>query len=428
LALPLDGYPDTHYARTRDAEPARPPVEGSHQAEVCVIGGGLAGISTALGLAERGRSVALIEASRLGFGASGRNGGFLGAGFALGGRKIEARIGRAATVALFRRTQAAVALVAERARRYQIACDLRQEGHMLVSWFDDRDGLVEHQAWLAGTYGVETGFWPRERLREAYRTTRYFDGLLNPAGYQFHPLNYALGAARAAEARGARVFEGTPATALERAGAGWRVRAPGGTIEARHVVVACGGYIGRFAPRIARGVLPIATYVIVTEPLGERLDEAIRVPYATSDTRFAQDYYRRLSDTRLLWGGRISVRDAPAAEVQRFMLRDLVRVFPQLKGARVEAGWGGLMSYARHKMPQIGPLEPGLWYAQAFGGHGMATTTLAGELIAAAIAEGDDGYKAIEEPFGLGWAGGLAGLAVAQSHYWTYRFRDWLRS
>ncbi|MEX2649619.1 MAG: FAD-dependent oxidoreductase, partial [Alphaproteobacteria bacterium] len=133
-------------------------------------------------------------------------------------------------------------------------------------------------------------------------------------------------------------------------------------------------------------------------------------------------------DTRLLWGGRVSVRDAPPEAVSRFMLRDLARVFPQLAGAKVETGWGGLMSYARHRMPQIGRLEPGLWYAQAFGGHGMGTTTFAGELIARAIAEGDEDYKRVDETFGLVWAGGKAGLAWAQTTYWAYRLRDWLRS
>lgn len=421
------GYPDTHYARTRTTAPRRPRLEGAHQAAVCVVGAGLAGASTALGLAERGRDVVLLEARRIGFGASGRNGGFLGAGFALNGKRMAERIGIERTKALYARSREAVALVARRVERYQIACGLRQTGHMLASWFDDRPGIEDNQAWLAATHGTVTEFWPRERLRDSYRTRRYFDGLYNPAGYQFHPLDYAIGGVRAAEANGVRAFEDSPAKGLARRGAGWRVTTPTGTVDAEHVVVACGGYIGAFAPRIGRAILPIATYVIVTEPLGSRLDEAIRVPYATSDTRFAQDYYRRLDDTRLLWGGRVSVRDAPPAAVQRFLLRDLLRVYPQLEGARVETGWGGLMSYARHRMPQVGRIESGLWYAQAFGGHGMGTTTLAGELVAGAIADGDDGYRAIDEAFGLVWAGGPVGLAYAQMTYWAYRLRDWLR-
>ncbi|MGH6719861.1 MAG: NAD(P)/FAD-dependent oxidoreductase, partial [Alphaproteobacteria bacterium] len=341
----LPGHALRAHAGRRPAPP-RPALEGVQRAEVCVIGGGLAGVNAALGLAERGRDVALIEAKRIGFGASGRNGGFLNAGFALPGRRLVARIGLERTRRLYAMTQDAVALVAARVERYRIACELARTGHMLASWFDDPAAIAAHRAWLADNYGVATELWPRERLREAYRTTRYFDGLYNPAGYQFHPLNYTLGVVGAAEAHGARLFERTPARGLERYGAGWRVITEHGAIDAEHVVVACGGYIGRFAPRIGRAILPIATYIIVTEPLGNRIDEVISVPYATFDDRFAQDYYRRLGDTRILWGGRISVRDAPSEAVQRFMLADLVRVYPQLRGVRVETGWGGLMSYA----------------------------------------------------------------------------------
>lgn len=422
------GYPDTHYARTRNPDAARPPLAGAVEAEVCVVGAGLAGASTALGLAERGRSVVLVEARRVGFGASGRNGGFLNAGFALSGGALIRRVGLERARRLRALTKDAVDLIARRVETYQIVCGLERTGHMLVSWFDDRAAIEAYRDEIAETWGIESEFWPRERVRESYRTTRYFDGLYNPTGYQFHPLNYALGVVAAAEARGTRVHEDTPARAIERQGAAWRVTTPSGTVAARHVVVACGGYMGRFMPRLGRAILPIATYVIVTEPLGARIDEAIRVRYATYDDRFAQDYYRRLPDTRLLWGGRISVRDATPEAVQHFMLNDLVKVFPQLRGARVETGWGGMMSYARHRMPQIGQVEPGLWYAQAFGGHGMGTTTLAGELVAAAIAEGDYTYRLIDDAYGLDWAGGPAGLAYAQATYWAYRLRDWFRS
>jgi len=421
-------YPDTYYARTRNDGRGRPSLHGDLTVDACVIGGGLAGANAALGLTERGRSVALIEAKRIGFGASGRNGGFLNAGFSLPGSALIKRVGLDRARALRALAEDAVALIARRVEAYQIVCGLEQTGHMLVSWFDDRAAIEGYRAELARNFGVETEIWPRERVRESYRTARYFDGLYNPKGYQFHPLNYVLGVVGAAEARGVRVHEDSPAMAVEPHGGGWRVATANGSVTARDVVVACGGYIGGLTPHIGRAILPIATYVIVTEPLGARIDEAIRVRYATYDDRFAQDYYRRLPDTRLLWGGRISVRYAPPAAVQRFMLRDLLRVFPQLAGVRVEAAWGGLMSYARHRMPQVGRLETGLWYAQAFGGHGMDTTTMAGELIAAAIAEGDDTYRRIDDTFGLDWAGGPAGLAYAQMTYWRYRFRDWLRS
>jgi len=419
-------YPDTHYARTRTQDALRPPLAGEVEADVCVVGGGLAGLSTALGLAERGKRVALVEARRFGFGASGRNGGFLGAGYALHGPDLVARMGLQDARWAFGLTQKAVALVGERTRRYAIACDLEQTGHMWAAWFDAPDETKKRKAWMAETFGVELEHWPRERMREAYRTARYHEGLYNPAGCQFHPLNYALGVARAAESHGARLYEGSPAVALERQGARRAVRTPGGRVVAEHVVVAGGGYLRGLDARISGAVLPIATYVGTTEPLGNRIGDALRVRYATSDTRWSFDYYRRLADTRILWGWGVSARRGEPAGLAGHTRRGLLRVFPQLAGVRIETAWGGLMSYARHRMPQVGELEPGLWYAQAFGGHGMGTTTVAGELLAAAIAHKDDAWRRFAR-FGLDRAWGLAGSAVAQATYWTYRLKDALK-
>jgi gamma-glutamylputrescine oxidase len=166
---------------------------------------------------------------------------------------------------------------------------------------------------------------------------------------------------------------------------------------------------------------------MVTEPLGERLEQAIRAPWGVSDDRTAQDYYRPLADGRLLWGGLVSCFKQPPRRLAEVMRRCMLRVYPQLDGVRIETAWDGLMGYARHKMPQIGQLSPGVWYAMGFGGRGMATTTMAGELVAGAIAEGDERYR-LFAPFGLGFAGGPLGPAVAQTVYWSYQLKDWLRS
>jgi gamma-glutamylputrescine oxidase len=177
---------------------------------------------------------------------------------------------------------------------------------------------------------------------------------------------------------------------------------------------------------VDRAVLPIATYVMVTEPLGERLSAAIATPAAVYDTRFAFDYYRALPDTRLLWGGRISVHDRSPKAVTRLLRRDLARVYPQLADARIDHAWSGLMSYARHQMPQIGSDGDGLWWAQAFGGHGLAPTTAAGELLAAAIADGDPGWREFAG-FGLVESWRPLGYGAAQASYWWSQLKDRLR-
>jgi gamma-glutamylputrescine oxidase len=210
---------------------------------------------------------------------------------------------------------------------------------------------------------------------------------------------------------------------LQREGAGFIVHTPQGAVDARHVVMAGGGYARNVHAKVERAVLPIATYVMATEPLGARLQDAIDTRAAVYDTRFAFDYYRPLPDTRILWGGRISVRDRAPEAIARLLRRDLLKVYPQLHDVRIDYAWGGLMSYARHKMPQIGRGADGVWHAVGFGGHGMAPTTVSGELLAAAIA----GERPVPEAFaafGLTPAYGALGLAAAQLTYTAMQTRD----
>jgi gamma-glutamylputrescine oxidase len=198
-------------------------------------------------------------------------------------------------------------------------------------------------------------------------------------------------------------------------------------VRADHVVFCLSGYIDGLHPQLARATLPVATYVMLTEPIPkERLESAIRAPYGVSDTRFAGDYYRPLPDGRILWGGRVSSATAPQRLLRR-LLGDMYKVYPQLEGIAGEVAWPGTMGYARHKMPQIGELEPGVWYNQGFGGAGICATTVGGEAIAAAIA-GEDERIRLFEPFGLDYAGGRLGPAVAEAIYAWWRLRDWIRA
>ncbi|KRA50579.1 FAD-binding oxidoreductase [Pseudoxanthomonas sp. Root630] len=414
----------SYYLATAAPSRAHAPLKGRREAAVCVIGGGFAGLNTALGLAERGvGDVVLLEAKTPGFGASGRNGGFVFGGFSRGEDALFRELGPDRANALYGGTVQAVELIRERIRRYAIECEPTEQGVIWANWFKDGGVLRERQSLLARHYDTHWTWWSREELRTRVHSARYHDGLFEPQGFHFHPLNYATGLARAAADAGVAVHADSPAVSLERIGGVWHVRTPEGEIQAAQVVLACGGYLAGLRARVDAGVLPIATYVMVTSPLGSRMSEVLQTGAAIYDTRFAFDYYRPLPDTRILWGGRISVLDRSPAAVRRLLYRDMLKVFPQLEGIGVDYAWSGLMSYARHQMPQIGQVEPGLWLAQAFGGHGVAPTTFAGEVLAAAIAEGDGRWREFAD-YGLVSALKPAGFLGAQLSYWWAESRD----
>lgn len=413
-----------YYAATLGEAPDWPALAENVNANVCIVGGGFAGLNTALGLAERGMSdVVLLEARTPGFGASGRNGGFVFGGFSRGEEALLRELGPTRAPALYRGTTAAVELIRQRIAGYGIACDDTQTGVLWANWFADASVLRERQRLLRERFDVEWQWLPRDELRGQVLSRRYHDALYEPQGFHFHPLKYAQGIARAAAGRGVAVHADSPALSLRRSGQDWTVATPRGKVHARHVVLACGGYLAGLDRRVDAGVMPIATYVMVTEPLGARMDEILRTRAAVYDTRFAFDYYRPLPDSRLLWGGRISVRDRSPSAVRDLLRNDLLKVFPQLDGIGIDRAWSGLMSYARHQMPQIGQVEPGLWHAQAFGGHGVAPTTFAGEVVASAIAEDDVRWREFAD-YGLVSALKPAGYVAAQLSYWWAEFKD----
>jgi gamma-glutamylputrescine oxidase len=417
-------HADTYYAATRREPDDHPPLAGDARARVVVVGGGYAGLATALGLAERGgEGVTLLEGQSIGFGASGRNGGFVFGGFSLGEAALRAQVGADTARWMYQLTRDAARTIRKRIDDYAIACDPVDAGVIWANWFDDPEVLESRRRLLSEHFGVDWTPIGASALREQLRTARYHGGLFEADAFHVHPLNLALGLARAAHQRDVRVHANSAVSAIERHQGRWRVRTPSGTVDADQVVIAGGGYVSGLVPALHRALLPIATYVAVSEPLGERLAEAIRTRAAIYDTRFAFDYYRALPDTRLLWGGRISILNRSPAAVARLLKKDIARVYPQLGDVRIDHAWSGLMSYARHEMPQLGQLLPGLWYAQAFGGHGVATTTAVGELLAAGIADGDDGWRRFA-PFGLTRTWRPFGFIGAQATYSWLQARD----
>ncbi len=419
--------PLSYYRATATPYTAFAPLQGRQDARIAIIGGGYAGLNTALGLAERGvGDVVLLEREQVGFGASGRNGGFVFAGYSLGEQSLVDQLGTARAQALFKHTIEGVQRIRRRVAEYQIPCDAVDEGVIWTNWFRDPRVLRQRQQLLADHYGVQWEWLAQAELRDLIRSERYFDGLFERDALHLHPLNYAIGLAAAAAAQGVRIHEQSGVRRLRRDGLRWCIETAHGSLHVDQVVLACGGYLAGLEQKIDRSILPIATYVMVTEPLGDRLGECLHTRAAIYDSRFAFDYYRPLVDGRLLWGGRISIRNRSPEAVRRLLRQDMLRVFPSLKDVGIDYAWSGLMSYARHQMPQIGGRDDGLWWAQAFGGHGLSSTCAAGELLAAAIAEGDEGWKAFAD-YGLPSTYRPFGYLAAQASYWRAEFNDWFK-
>jgi gamma-glutamylputrescine oxidase len=410
---------ETWYEATAERGPPRPALSGTVEAEVCVIGGGLAGLTLARELAGAGRPVVLLEARRLAHGASGRNGGSVSHGFAEDIDAVAARLGLESAQQLFRLSAGGTAYVAQ-----QIAegdPSIRMGEGSIVAWrTNDMAGgrrLVER---MQRDYGLSLELIGREELRLLLRSERYYLGIRNSESFHIHPLRYALMLASRAEAAGAKLHEQTPALAITREGGGWRVTTPGGAVRARHVALCVSALDRRLHRFTGRAILPIATYMIATERLKQ---DAITTRAMISDTRRASDYYRLSNDGRILWGARITTRVTAPQRLGEMLRQDLISVYPQLGRPRVRYAWAGLMGYALHKMPLIGRDHDGIWYATAFGGHGLNTTAMGGMLLARAITEGDDEYRRFAA-FGPRWAMGKLGLAGVQGTYWWMQLRD----
>ena len=410
------------YRETALPQPAYPPLEEEAAAEVCVVGGGLAGLTTALELARRGRSVRLLEARRIAWGASGRNAGFVLPGFALDMERIAARVGLPAAQALYRLSAEGAGYVRAHLAARNPAIEMGR-GFLLAMRSADADGARRLAEGLARDYGRETEVWDHERTRAVLSSRRYHAALHDPAGFHIHPLNYAASLAAAAAEAGALLHEASPALSLERRGGVLRVATPAGAVAAESVVLCTSGYGRGLAPALDRAVVPVATYIAVTPPLGEMLDLAVQSEAAIADTRRAGDYYRRVGGDRLLWGGRITTRQSEPRRLGALLGADMAAVYPQLDGVAMEQAWSGLMGYCLHKMPLIGQIAPGLWTATAFGGHGLNTTAMAGCLLAAALAEGDDSWRRFAA-FAPRWAGGPFARPGLQLAYWGMQLRD----
>ena len=421
-ATDTTAYGRSWYAATMVDTPQRPQLTLDLDVDLCVIGGGLAGLTTAREVVRRGWSVVVLEAGRIAAAASGRNTGFVLPGFAAAPDSIIARVGFTQAKDLWALSQAGLEYVRNAVRDDAMSGVGVENGWLYLSKTGDDDAFM-HRVGLLGELGCEIEGWPTDRVRSVLHSERYFHAIHYPQAIHIHPLNYALGLAAAAERDGARIFEHTPVLSVDPAGVRKRVVTPAARLRANHVVLAGNVQLGKLMPKVAATLLPITTYVIVTAPLGPRLAEVIDFRGAVSDSDLADNHYRIVDGDRLMWSGRATTWARNPRRYVRTLAADIARTYPQIGKVPIDYAWSGTLGNTIHRMPQIGELGSGVWLVSGFGGHGLNTTAMAGNLIAQAILDNDDAWRRFTS-FELVWAGGIFGRVAAQTYYWIKRMRD----
>lgn len=385
---PKGTYPDSYYAATASALEPFPALAQGIDTDVCVIGAGYTGLSAALHLRGQGREVVLIEAQRVGWGASGRNGGQVGTGQRVDQMTLEKMVGADHARMLWDLAQDSKAIVRHLVDKHSIACDLKP-GIIYADhkkrYTSDTAAYVEHLNKVYGYKDIE--FLDGRALRDHLGTEAYYSGSLDWGAGHLHPLNFALGLAKAAAAAGARIYEMTRATAI-RHGQTVTVQTEGGEIRARQVLIACNGYLGDLVPELAARVMPINSYIIATEPLSEaEARDVIARDVAVADSRFVVNYFRLSADRRMLFGGRESYTNAASdpADVAESGRKRMLSVYPQLASKRVEYSWGGTIAITMNRMPLFRRVKPNVLAGLGYSGHGVAMATLGGALMAEAL-------------------------------------------
>lgn len=402
----MQAYPPSYYAASANPFPRQPVLEGDLAADLVVVGGGFTGLSTALHAAEAGLQVVLLEARRIGWGASGRSGGQMIPGLRWGAVELVAALGEGRAADLLRLANAAGDKVRGRIARHKIACDLRH-GHFLAAARPGHlDAMKAELDWLGKLVGYPGGrIVERDGVGEFVASPGYHGGFFDAGGGHLHPLNYALGLAQAALAAGVRVFEDSPVTALER-GSQVVARTASGTVTASHAVLATDTEIGELDRAQGRMTMPVANYNVATAPLGADVAKALLpANAAVADSRFVLNYYRLSADNRLIFGGGEKYSPAPPPDVAAFVRPYLERVFPQLAGVEITHAWGGMVGVSMNRLPRIGR-EGNVIHAHGWSGHGVLLTTLAGELIVDVLTGEGRGFNLMASLPGTPFPGG----------------------
>ncbi|MEO9655142.1 NAD(P)/FAD-dependent oxidoreductase [Marinomonas sp.] len=380
------GFEQSYYAHSANQNLTFYTLNDSHDTDVCIIGAGYTGLSAAIHLAKKGYRVSVLEANKIGTGASGRNGGQICQGLNMSHDKLAEKLGRDQADALWQMSVESVDLVKELVAEFKIDCDLKSGLLHVASKASHEEDARLTIDYLNTELGYpQASFINAKDLTQKLGTTKYFGAEYYAEGGHLHPHNYALGLAKAAQQLGVKIFQDSPVVDYQ-GGHKPQVNSEKGTVKADYLLFACNGYLGKLNPIAAKKIMPINNFILATEPLPEAIYNEINPDdLAVADSKFVVNYFRLSADKRMLWGGGENYSSRFPKDIASFVKKHMLEVYPQLKPFNIDYSWGGTLAITLNRMPYFARQEGNTFVAQGYSGHGVAMATLGGKLMAEAV-------------------------------------------
>lgn len=421
-------HTSSYYAASANPSPERPPLQGTVDTDICIVGAGYSGLSAGLSLAEKGYKVAIVEGAKIGWGASGRNGGQIVNGLNASLATIQKRYGPEVAAFVGNLLQEGGQIIRERVEKYNIQCDLKDKNLYAAFNAKAMRELEDKQA-LWRKYGMDDHeLIDQAGMRSHVGSDAYFGGMIDHSGGQMHPLNLALGEADAFEQNGGVIYEMSPVTEVDHSSANPCVKTPQGQINCKTLILCGNAYLGKVVRPLTPRVMPVSTQIMATKPLGEELArELLPTDICVEDTRYVLDYYRLSADNRLLFGGGTVYGGSDPRDIEAKLRRNMDKIFPQIKDVQIDYAWSGNFALSFSRVPQLGRLGPNTYFAHGYSGHGVTGSHLFGRILSEAVDGDMSRFDVFEKVRWFPFPGGrMFREQYSMIGSWWYTLRDFL--